>query len=379
MTTESSPELRMDIEKLGSIYSVYVFLHIYLTGSLAFLGFIGNVLCGVIIYKDDQVNGVMRFLLKTMVIAHCAFLSVACLLNSLWDFIVNLRNPSDLMSGSSALRSALFVMTQVTVVYMMTLMTIVRYASICHPLKTKVWLTTTKVRVAVMLAVLLATCTSMPAIVAGVKALCGSPMEFRSEEHKGFQRGTMIVQLVLQWFLPVITFLVLNIKMIKQLRRSIKVTSQLTSRPTSRQDDVTKYIIGLTVVFTVCQTPLLIMTISFTKLLFTHDGEKVMGITTSFSSTLSAYIVIECISNVLWVLNSTANFILYFAYSRRFRKLLVKSLSKCRIWKQGGFNVESASQMILPATSSSSLVSSSVFTSNSSAIILRSYTTSSSD
>ena len=327
------------------IFRVKGIIDVYIVGVISVIGIFGNIVCAVVISKDKELKSTMRMLLLMLVSADCIFLVVAFITQTLGGA---LRRVIPSIDDSASLRYALLFTSQVFVVFIMVIVTVVRFITVCHPLKAKSMITKTRMLLVVAAAILVALVTSYPPIVSGIGAIVGQQMHFRSGEHKHldlfyftFSHG------IIQWLLPFITFIALNIKLLKCLKSTADHRNSISSlRSTRQEDNVTKFIISMTVVFVISQTPAMGIKILNTIILFLPDGKEILGVTTTYNSILAAYYLLVSTVNILWVVNSSANFFLYFWFGKRFRAVLANIYTVRKGERSGRIRIDSASDSI---------------------------------
>ena len=122
-----------------------------------------------------------------------------------------------------------------------------------------------------------------------------------------------ILYFLLMYIIPLILLLYTNCRLIHVLHHTRRKRSQMLRRMSTKrqEDDITLMLIGVVVVFVVCQTPALI-----TQILTTILDEKTRDCPYFFY-------YYSRISDLMVVLNSSINFIVYCFCSRKFRRILI--------------------------------------------------------
>ena len=134
--------------------------------------------------------------------------------------------------------------------------------------------------------------------------------------------GSIMYSLVFL-LVPLVTLILLNWKLIKALRMTKKKRAQLlnsdTHNNTKSEDDITLTLIIVVMVFVICQTPALLTQILLSIL---NDRQK---------RCPNSFFYYERLSDMMVVVNSSINFIIYCFCSRRFRHILIYLLCKKHI------------------------------------------------
>ena len=116
--------------------------------------------------------------------------------------------------------------------------------------------------------------------------------------------------------LPLIILTILNVRLIKALNALRQRRQQMQSARQQQDNNVTLVLIIVVLVFTVCQAPALVNQILWNVLpnIARHCGH------------FQYYY--QRVSNMLVVLNSSVNFLIYFLFNTRFRQVLIQCICK---------------------------------------------------
>ncbi|KAF8562340.1 hypothetical protein P879_05219 [Paragonimus westermani] len=125
--------------------------------------------------------------------------------------------------------------------------------------------------------------------------------------------------------LPFVMIVVMNSFLICEVRKSSSRNAKLHYHPTSRRHDTDVMLIGVIVVFLICQTPAAISHFSW-GLIPLDDTKK-----------MPWYLLNE-IGNLLVVINSGINLVLYYLFSRRFRRHFIQLFCPYRLIHDNGYH-----------------------------------------
>jgi 7 transmembrane receptor (rhodopsin family) len=139
------------------------------------------------------------------------------------------------------------------------------------------------------------------------------------------------------YLLPLGCLAYLNVRLINSLetikqrntrRRRLVVQSDVNDeRPRHRDDNVTQCVVAIVCVFIVCQTPALLNQIFWVLIAF--EGR----------SCGKFHFYYTKLSDVLVVLNSSCNFIIYCFFGRAFRRIFLSSLCKMNVCRRYSVSV----------------------------------------
>lgn len=123
--------------------------------------------------------------------------------------------------------------------------------------------------------------------------------------------------------LPVLVLTVLNIRLVNALNEVRRRRREMVTVRQKQDDNVTLVLIIVVFIFTICQTPALVNQILWTSL---RDNKwRECGYFQFYFSR---------ICNTMVMLNSSINFLVYFLFNVRFRKILLKCV--CNRLQNGG-------------------------------------------
>ena len=279
---------------------------------LCVFGIIGNILSIVVLSRDDVMRKTTRFLLQNLAVADIGFLICSVFVISLdgWKYITI---PFMLPIGSSF---------QTSTVYSVVIVTVDRYIAICHPLHSIKLSTMRNARWAVGVTWSIAIIFNIPRYFEyeyvyyscgnsdGVEQICyratltsfGSTQMYETVYETFFYFAVRVCT-------PLLILIVCNVKLINAVRSS-RARHDVTH---THQKNTTIMLVSIVIVFIVCITPVSMRRVCV--LLSCVDMD--------IGNTLIHY------TNLLLVINSSFNFIIYLLRGERFRSILL-NMCKCQ-------------------------------------------------
>ena len=299
-----------------------------LMGILCLVGFAGNSLSMVCLAKDRSKTAT-PFLLISLEATDTFFLLTVVVLRvatSLQETPDGLLHDSLPYLAKYMFPVALIAMT--STIYMTLLVTLNRYVCVCKPYKVHDWCSVRHARLHVIVVLCFAVIYNIPRFF---------ERDVINESTPGYDVTTAEVSLlgqnrlyqlvygnisyfIVMFFVPLLTLVALNYKLIEALRatRRRRQSMQSVEHHVSRsEDDITLTLIVVVLVFLVTQTPALVTQLA----LFYYMSGSSQGC----GHWLFYY---ERVSDLLVVLNSAINFIIYCFCNRRFRQILAILLCK---------------------------------------------------
>ena len=288
---------------------------------LCVFGIIGNILSVIMLGRDDVMRKTTRFLLQNVALADIGFL-VSCIfvftLDGFADRIVlnvyYITRPYTLPIAS---------IFQMTTTYAVVIVTVDRYIAICHPLQSVKMSTMRNARWAVGITWCIAAIYNTPRFFEyhtksyacedsdGAIQMC----YYEKLTSFGSTKVYRIVYETVLYFVvrvctPLLILIICNVKLIKAVRSS-RARHDVTH---THQKNTTVMLISIVIMFFICTFPIT-MYFLYINIFSNYDW----------------YIAITLIyfADLLLVVNSAFNFVVYMTRSERFRNILL-NLCKCK-------------------------------------------------
>ncbi|KAI0236483.1 FMRFamide receptor [Lamellibrachia satsuma] len=302
------------------------FIEAVLMGALCLLGFAGNTLSMLCLWRDRS-KSATPFLLVSLELADTLFLVAVLVLRVLPSVHTYTGQLGVLVSafpyfGRYGWPCALTAET--ATIYLTILVTLNRYVAVCRPYETFKFCSLADAKRHVIIVCAFSVLYNLPRFFeyefASVKDANTANLTTHGVvlSSLGVNRTYQIIYTnilyCLVFFLgPFVALVFLNSELIAALRETkrkrMKVLNMESSSSRS-EDDITLMLIVVVVVFVVCQTPA-----STTQVLLSFLSDNLRGCPSTF-------FYYERISDLLVVVNSSINFIIYCFCSRRFRQIL---------------------------------------------------------
>ena len=304
-------------------------IYTMIVGLLVVVGIIGNSFSFVVFWKG-KFNKSTSFLFMCLSLTDTALLITSLVVMSVVPCAIYTGNTQGFENNIYAYIwihvLPLFLMARTATVWVTVLITVNRYINVCVPLRASQWCTIAKVKIHMVVVILFAILYNIPRYVE------------LHVEHVGTDNGTSFTTLVnvtMHWFdftyqlmyntvlyaiciivLPICILAVLNIRLIKELKALRRMHMQMQTLHSENENSVTFVLVIIVIVLIVCQLPALV-----TRVLLISAPEE--------ANTCGGYIFyIMPITNMLVVLNSAVNFLVYIMFNNRFRGVLMEKVFK---------------------------------------------------
>ena len=286
-----------------------------ITPIISTVGFFGNILTIIVLFRREMQSTTIYFL-RTLVVTDTAIIIGAVL--GLSVIAITMPNPemwifTDVIYPHIYTPTNYIVMAlQMINVWVTVAVTVERYIAICHPFKSVRICTKRNAFISLAVIVIISTLFNIPRCFATTAAPC------KSEHHSCFQLVTtefgktifyteyyfFWMYMILIYIVPLIVLSVLNTLLIAELMRMRKRRTPSNVQENS-ESNMSVVLVLIVLVFIFCQTPGLCAQFQFWE----------------------PHVLLKwtCVSNTLFVFNSSVNFLIYTAVGRKFRKVLLKT------------------------------------------------------
>ena len=291
---------------------------VWLPGIICALGIIGNII-SLIVLSFDRSKCPTFYSLKALALSDILLLSTALLQQVIPMFclLIQCVNAFCLNLGYIRIYAwPIICIAQMTSVWLTMLISAERYAAICRPLQAKSMRNLPKVRLGIWVIVLVAVLFNIPKFfefqphkeyVRNLNAtfVFVGDTELRRNPIYRYLYNTALFCLVI-YAIPLSTLTLLNVTIVTKMRQASRRWEQL-NRIQQRELKATAIPLCIVVVFFICGTQSLIS--------FILDAVFVE----STSTRLQIY---TAIVNLLVIINSAVNFLIFYMFGSKFRKLL---------------------------------------------------------
>ena len=291
-----------------------------LTGATCLLGLAGNTL-SIVILQQDRGNKVANLLLQALAVADNALLITSFLMLSVIWGSLEFFNAQDafmtLHPYFLVYVQPIGYMTKTSAIGMTVLLAINRYVVIKKPLEASHTCTMCRARLQIVAVLLFSIVCNIPRFFQ--HRLVRKKDGVVAFEESGIGKGsvfhiiyTNVFYTTLVIILPLILLIFMNVSLIRELKKVRHQRKQMNVHvPQPSDQNITLVMCIIIVIFIACHTP-----------------DRILQGTKSFLGnnwwTHSCYLSAIC--NLLIVINSSINFLVYYFVRKRFRNLLVQTL-----------------------------------------------------
>ena len=317
----SLPVSTADYEASGTISCSVLFRFIWytvITGTLCLLGLTGNTLSIVILQKDKG-NEVANLLLQALALADNSLLfSSIVMLSVLWGSLsyFNARHILDMiLPYFLKYIQPIGNMTKAFAIWMTVLLAVNRYIVIKRPLDAHRICTLWKARIQILTVLIFSIACNLPRFfrIRIVEKVSGNTSVMAYEE-TNIGKGSLfhiiytnVLYTLLVHILPLILLVFMNVSLILELRKMKEQRSLMNVSSQPSDANITLVMCIIIIIFIVCHTP----------------DRILQGINSFYKDDWwehACYLFAIC--NLLIVINSSSNFLVYYFVRKRFRRVL---------------------------------------------------------
>ena len=293
-------------------------------GTLCILGIIGNTL-SIFILKDVRRNKVAVLLLRALAVTD-NFVLLLCfvLISILYGLIPPRDIPNNILIFIVQYINPLGYIAQFCTVWITVLIAFNRFIAICIPFKAHVFCTLTKTNIQIMCVILASFILNLPWFFQFKVHETGSENENKTVclTNSSIGSGSLFSYIYVTGFLtvmviviPTVILIFVNSRLICEVKQMKRRESLNSIHGETKDDNITLVMIVIILVLLICHTPdrIILFLISIRSNVFTN-----LGISPCYALD---------IGNLLLVLNSSSNFVIYYLMRKGFRKAILVKLS----------------------------------------------------
>ena len=306
-----------------------------LFGLVAGFGLIGNSLSFAVLHKYSR-NNVATYLLKALAVSDNLFLIAASLVEMYLAMALFFQLTEQLDSVYHDLQTyawPIVHITQLGTVWMTVLVAGNRYIAVCKALHAPHLCTKRNIQLQILAMFCAIVIYNIPRyfefiyvqknITQADNTTMVEDVNVGLTSHHIYNILYENVSYCLFVFLfPLLILIFFNVHLVKDLKKAQQCRKALTSRSTMEENNITLVMIVIILVFIVCQTPA-----SINQILFYVVDD-------SAQKTCSSYAKYYHVSNLLIIMNSSANFLIYCVFRRQFQQELCALISCKKRGKQ---------------------------------------------
>ena len=307
-------EFIQDKQQLDTERLMFVFWGIFIP-IIALIGIVGNTLTILVLWRREMKSTTIYFL-RTLVVTDMGIIFGGTL--GLSVIAITQTNPSmwrfnDVVYPHIFTPTNYIVMTlQMINVWVTVAVSVERYIAICHPFRSPRLLKKRNAFITIASIVIVSILYNIPRCLATEIITCESDNDLCfSVISSEFGKTNFFTNWYSSWLYLIIIYIqpflilcVLNTLLIIELMRMRK-RRLVTNERENSETNMSVVLVLIVIVFIICQTPGLVSQFQFLE-----------------SMVLLKFM---CISNTLFILNSSVNFLIYTAVGKKFRKVLLRT------------------------------------------------------
>ena len=301
---------------------------------VSMLGFVGNIFCAIILTRRSMISSTNCYL-TALAVFDCMYIvfSFTLSLNHYQDIGANVLFPYWFRIGRVLTDISSNVSVCLTVTFSLE-----RLVAVCYPMKGRLICTPKRARIITLAVVLFAVMCTFPEffekkVVVIVKNNI-STVDIQETAFAQTDSYKIIYYNFIAFsftFIPLILLMTFNGLLVKTVYTAMKLRQQMTqtwsyvkrnTRRESEQTRITIMLIGVVLVFLLCQSPNAALLLYTTYL----QSQRIQPTPCEYNNL---YIAGNFV-NLLVLINASINFILYSAMSSKFRRVCVRVLCFCR-------------------------------------------------
>ena len=333
-------------------------VEVYITSIFILFGFVGNTLTFMVLKRDKQTT--TTFLMQALATMDIIYLAT-CVFLQVYE---GLHYFSGWFTPSSGFYPYLEVylypvarIAQMSAEYVVVLVTIERFVSVCIPTRAKLICALPRMKIALTCLICMSVLYNAPFFFEVYTITSYDPCRkvyLVNKHYTALYLNTnyhlyyrCILQILLRWIVPLFILLVLNTKLIFALREAWMRAAKMKGSRKQRDGDsnnITLMLVIVVIVFIICQTPYLTLVIAETLQTY------VASFRVYYRKTQLSWIRYLFLCNLLLTMNSSINFIIYCLCGRRFRRVLITMLCSPSKNKKKQQNGETTRNTLLTTT-----------------------------
>lgn len=286
---------------------------VWLTGVICILGLAGNVASFIVLWRAFG-HSPMFYVLRATSLADCVFLLTVFVLNTVLNACHD-TGPVAVWCDAAAgyIQWAIWpvlMTSQMLTVWLAVLVSGERFIAICYPLKSASFCTLARARRYVIILTAISIVYCIPRYFEYKVNEIGHMVKGEVGEHPVYRYlYSATLYSIFLFFLPLTLIAFLNVRLLLALKRGKRQWGDLKQRQRKEQS-VTLIPLTIVATFFVCGTPALAVNVI-------EALDPAAALTPSFVT----FIVV---ANLLVVVNSGSNFVIYYLLGRKFRQKLLE-------------------------------------------------------
>lgn len=300
------------------VYSVF-------GGSLCALGIVGNLISFSVLWRDNSKTAT-AYILRALAVADSLVLIVAMplyVLSNVYPYTHWLKPCYDMYLDFVAYLWPCYLMPYTATIMLTVLVSLNRYFAVCRPYGAQDFCSPTSARKHVTMIAVFSILYNIPRFFEYEKLIiCTGPNSTQEVFHTSSFAENILYRIIyanVLYFIvmhggPLLSLAFLNYKLIQALKKRQRRRHEMgKSAKNGYQQDITLVLVVVIFVFMFCQTPTFVDHVLWTAV---DEADRTCG---------NWHYYYTAIADLLAILNSSVNFLIYILTSRKFRQLLVTS------------------------------------------------------
>ena len=320
------------LESPGCLLYTFI-MYSVIMGTMCILGLIGNAVAFLVFWKD-KLKTSTSFLFQGLSFVDMVMLVIAIPVYTIPPFV----QYTSLFSSFQLIEPYFLVyvlplafISQTATIWLTVLVCVNRYIAVCKPYQASRLCTVNQARKQLALVLICAVIYNVPKYAEGhieYTETDGIHYPYPAPTSLGKNHLYNIIYqnicyTAFMLIIPLLTLTLLNIRLISALKEIHKRRAEMQSMRQQQDNNVTFVLIIVVLVFTICQAPALVTQICWTVL--PETARRCGGFQYYYSR----------VSNLLVILNSSVNFLIYFLFNQRFRQVLLENMCGCQTLDRG--------------------------------------------
>ncbi len=302
--------------------SYRIIVDVYLVGVLCVMGFIGNALSIAVLYRDHEKKNTTNWLLQTLAVVDTLYLFTCFFiqtLSTIRDYTEWLPTMREIFSHMMPYIWAVASIAQTITVWTVMLVTIDRYIAVCMPLQTHLR-SLERAKIAVVIVCLLAVLYNIPRffereVVVQEQGCIAKTIQLKKTAFRKNKVYFLVYKTIMYFMFrtigPLLTLIILNVKLILALKEMRRKHKDLT-KGSKHRENITFMLVIVVTVFVICEMPDLILRILVTM----YEFQAV-------ELDINKLRYVNVMTNMLLTVNSSINFLIYCLVGKKFRRILL--------------------------------------------------------
>ena len=311
LLSNTSTDVTVEVDEGCGARFRFVFLAL-VCSVVCVLGLVGNTL-SFVVYQADGSSPMASLLLQALALADNTFLLLWFVHYSVREYVIAAGLDMWYMTVLRAYTFPILYMAQMQTIWLTVVIAMNRYFAVCMPYQASTLCTMANIYKQLVGVTIFSVLYNIPRFFE-IKVVHGNEFFERTALGKNMYYAIIYTDVLYYGFtfvLPLATLAVVNTSVMCAYSRLRQRRARLTSRPTRNDNNITLIMILVVLVFMLCQAPARIV-----QMVWSYEYEH--------CRQLQFYLIY--VSNLLELLNSSLNFVVYVTFRKRFASILLSQV-----------------------------------------------------